>query len=162
VLITSTNQGNLPINFTTNPQHINAVYADYVRGKLHLSTEFRHNHELADVIFAGTHLVTDSSDMGWFGAVSYRLTSRLEIGAYNSRYYIAAPQVPTDPNANHIFDQVATARFDLKKWWNVKLEGHFIDGYGDLYSSHGFYLRSNPAGTKPSMDMLVLRTAFTF
>ncbi len=37
-----------------------------------------------------------------------------------------------------------------------------MDGYGDLYSAHGFYLRSNTDGTKPTTDMLVVRLGFYF
>jgi hypothetical protein len=37
-----------------------------------------------------------------------------------------------------------------------------MDGYGDPYSSRGFYLLSNPTGTKSTMNMLVLRTGFNF
>jgi hypothetical protein len=44
----------------------------------------------------------------------------------------------------------------------VKAEGHFMDGYGDLYSTHGFYERSNPDGFKPRTNMLMLRTSFFF
>jgi hypothetical protein len=57
---------------------------------------------------------------------------------------------------------VAAARVDLNRYWVVKAEGHFMDGYGDLYSTHGFYERSNPDGFKPRTNMLMLRTSFFF
>jgi len=44
----------------------------------------------------------------------------------------------------------------------VKLEGHFIDGYGDPYSSRGFYLASNPAGLNPTTKLFILRTGVNF
>jgi len=72
------------------------------------------------------------------------------------------PDAPTDPYANHIYDETVTARFDITHWWNFKIEEHFIDGYGDVYSAHGFYARSNPDGLKPRTDMLVLRLGANF
>jgi hypothetical protein len=92
--------------------------------------------------------------------VAYRVTKRLEIGTYNSRFYVDAPQNPADKASNHIFDQVVTARFDITKWMNIKVEEHFINGYGDTYSEHGFYAANNPNGLKPSTDMLVIRAGF--
>ena len=83
-------------------------------------------------------------------------------GAYHSHYNVDAPEVPTDTDSNHIYDEVATARVDLTPWWSFKVEGHFIDGYGDLYSAHGFYAAVNPQGLKPTTNMLVLRTGINF
>jgi hypothetical protein len=158
----ATNEGYLPVHFVTNPQHINSLYGDYSIGKLHLATEFRRNREIGPEIVAGVTSTLNESDKEWFGSIAYRINKRFEVGAYNSRFYVDQPTVASDPNAHHIFDQVAAVRVDLKRWWNVKLEGHFMNGYGDIYSAHGFYLRSNPNGTKPNTDMLVLRTAFWF
>jgi hypothetical protein len=151
-----------PFTYVTSPGHQTAVYADYVRGKLHFSGEFRRDRENGLTTYFGQTNSLNESTEGFFVALAYRLTSRLEVGAYNSRFFVDNPQNPSDPNAHHIFDQVATARFDIKRWWSVKLEGHFINGYGDVYSAHGFYLRSNPEGLKPTTNMLVIRTAFNF
>jgi hypothetical protein len=60
-----------------------------------------------------------------------------------------------------------TARFDLKSYWTVKVEGHFIDGYGQIDSARGFYDdfpsgTSSTAGFKPQTNMLLIRTGFSF
>ena len=81
------------------------------------------------------------------------------MGTYHSRYYVDSPQERGD-QFNHIYDQTVTARIDLTKFWNVKIEEHFMDGTGDLYSAHGFYLRSNPNGLAPKTDLLLIRTGF--
>ncbi len=60
------------------------------------------------------------------------------------------------------YDQTVTARLDITRWWNFKIEGHFIDGYGDVFSAHGFYQRSNPNGLKPKTNLLVLRSGVNF
>jgi len=67
---------------------------------------------------------------------------------------------------NHIYDKVVTARFDLNKFWTVKVEGHFIDGYGAIDSARGFYgfslLMGEPTTMKPQTNMLMIRTGFAF
>jgi len=142
------------------PEHLSSGYVDYIRGKWHLSSEFRRDYNFEIYTFLGTTASTNQSTKGWFGTVAYRVNKRLEIGTYNSRFYVDVPQDPTNSATNHIFDQTVTARFDLTSWWNVKVEEHFMDGYGDLYSSHGFYTADNPGGLKPTTDLFVIRTAF--
>jgi hypothetical protein len=46
--------------------------------------------------------------------------------------------------------------------WNVKAEGHFIEGYADPISSRTFYPSSNPQGLKPRTTVFLLRTGFVF
>jgi hypothetical protein len=50
---------------------------------------------------------------------------------------------------------------DLTKWLNLKVEGHFMNGDGDPFSTHGFYSRDNPDGFKPTTDLLVIRLGYT-
>jgi hypothetical protein len=61
-----------------------------------------------------------------------------------------------------MFDTVAAARIDLLRQWDLKIEGHFMDGYGLPYSFRGFYPQQNPGGLKPRMNMLVVRTGWNF
>ena len=69
------------------------------------------------------------------------LQKRLALGYYYSRYSItsvcrrpegayAPHQTDTSLPANHVYDKVITARVDLKRFWNLKVEGHFMNGYG--------------------------------
>ena len=67
-----------------------------------------------------------------------------------------------DDDTNHIRDNAIAARVDLNKFWHVKVEGHFIDGNGNISYARGFYLRSNPTGFEPTTRMLVIRTGVTF
>jgi hypothetical protein len=144
----------------SSPEHLTSGYVDYVRGKWHFSSEFRRDYDILPYTFLGTSAVSDQSTKGWFGTVAYRVTKWLEVGTYNSRFYVDAPQDASNSASNHIFDQTVTARFDLTSWWNVKVEEHFMNGYGDTFSAHGFYTADNPGGLKPSTDLFVVRTAF--
>ena len=153
--------GGLPYVIESSPQYLMSWYGDLTRGKVHLSAEYRRDHEILDVLTFGTHTLSDFSSHGWFAAGSYKITKKLEVGSYYSAFYVNHPQAAGDA-ANHLFDKTVSARYDVTRYFHVKVEGHFIDGYGDLYSAHGFYLRSNPTGTKPTTNLLIVRTGFSF
>jgi len=158
-VVTVSTYGNIPLSGTFTPQHSTSVYGDFARGRWHFNGEFRKNREILEASLFGVPSVSNLGDKGLFLTAAYRVTKYLELGTYNSRYYVDAP---TDlrPQANHIFDQTVTARFDINKWWNVKIEGHFINGFGDTYSAHGFYTRNNPDGLKPTTNIFVIRTGY--
>jgi hypothetical protein len=150
-----------PFFLPSDPNRISDGYADYTLGKLHLNAEFRRNHTNYDFIVLGQSSYAVQSNSGFYASASYRLTKKIEVGTYNSRFYVDNPQDKTDPAANHIYDQTVTVRYDVRNWWDLKVEGHFINGYGDVYSARGFYLRDNPT-LKPSTDMLVVRAGWYF
>jgi len=152
-----------PYSFVANPQRTSAAYGDYTRGNWHLNAEFRRDHYIGDISTTfGPVFPWNGSDKAWFVSAAYRINKHLELGAYHSHYTVDAPFIATDPNSNHIYDEVATARVDVTSWWDVKIEGHFMNGYGDMFSAHGFYVANNPQGMKPSTDMLVIRTGVNF
>jgi len=148
------------------PDYIIDGYGDFRHGPWHFNGEFRREYsplKLTSSIFPGlVVLYRGETNKAWFLSVAYRLSKWLEMGTYHSRFLVDFPDNPNDPYANHVYDQTVTARFDLRRWWNFKIEGHFIDGYGDVFSAHGFYLRSNPNGLKPTTNMLVLRSGVNF
>ena len=49
---------------------------------------------------------------GWYTAAAYRLSKRVEVGAYCS-WFIPSWGKSRDTNDNHLYDKVATVRFDL-------------------------------------------------
>jgi hypothetical protein len=98
---------------------------------------------------------------------------RLALGSYYSRYSITSvtggpnaayvpSQTDTSLPAEHVYDKVISARVDLKQFWNVKVEGHFMDGYGFCTYPDGFYPGVNPQGFKPNTNALVIKTGFNF
>jgi hypothetical protein len=62
----------------------------------------------------------------------------------------------------HIYDKVVTARFDVNRFANIKVEGHFMDGYGvpGMYPS-GFYQADN-LDFEPNTNALVIKTGISF
>ena len=110
---------------------------------------------------------------GWYVAGTYRLNKRFSFGSYYSRYTvtdalggavatIAPSQMDTGAPASHTYDKVVTASINFNRFWNLKIEGHFMEGYGNSGYPAGFYPSLNPNGFAPSTNALVLRTAFHF
>ncbi len=123
------------------------------------------------LIFSGTAENIDDV-RGWYISGAYRITKRLGLGSYYSHYSITSlnggiiasfpSQTDTSLPANHIYDKVVTARVDLDKFWNIKVEGHFMNGYGSSTYPDGFYPQVNPNGFKPNTKALVFKTGINF
>jgi hypothetical protein len=71
-------------------------------------------------------------------------------------------QTDTSLPGNHVYDKVVTARVDLNRFWDVKAEGHFMNGYGFGPYPDGFYLQDNPQGFAQNTSALVVKTGFNF
>jgi len=131
-------------------------YGDYNRGKWEFSSEYRSNGNLEDIRFVGfgpgAPMAYVQSTEEWFATAAYRIMPKLQVGVYHSNLHVDSPLDPTNTASNHIYDEVGTARYDVNSHWEVKAEGHFMDGYGDPYSAQGFYTRSNPQGLKPKTN----------
>jgi hypothetical protein len=137
-----------------------AIYGDYQVGPARFSAEWRQERFLMETkpqAFKAAPLTV----RGWFVAGSYRLHPKLEVGSYYSHFINNVSKPVSNPD-NHIFDKVVTARVDINQYWHLKVEGHFVDGYGSTSYAHGFYLRSNPQGFARKTNMLVVRTGLTF
>lgn len=144
-------------HFNTTTKWIAATYGEYALGRWRFAGEYRRNFERDDLIEEGAISKIWAGDKGWFVSAACRVTKSLELGTYHSRYYVDSPSY-SDPSTNHIFDQALTVRVDLNRFWSVKVEGHFMDGTGDMWSSHGFYAIDNAAGLRPRTNLLVIRT----
>jgi hypothetical protein len=146
-------------------------YAEYRLGKLRVDSEYR-RYIRDERIFEGES--RNISDVrGWYFSGTYRLNKRLAVGSYYSRYTITsvwqgflAAYVPNQTDttlpANHIYDKVITARLDVKKFWDVKVEAHFMNGYGNSTYPDGFYPQVNPGGFRSDTNALVLKIGFNF
>jgi hypothetical protein len=166
--------GFVPYSAVSKADWTNQFYGEYTVGKLRIDSEYRrfvHNEQdqSADIV-----LVEIYDDVrGWYISGAYRVTKRLALGSYYSRYSITnvstGPEAPFIPDqtdtslpANHIYDKVISARVDLKRYWNVKVEGHFMNGYGASIYPDGFYPQVNPQGFKPNTNALVVKTGINF
>jgi len=75
---------------------------------------------------------------GLYGLVSYGVTDSLELGTYYSMMWPMAANRKTASFANQPDhrawqqDLAVSARYDIFDFWCVKVEGHWINGTGDL------------------------------
>jgi hypothetical protein len=135
------------------------VYGQFARKGFKLDVEAR--RYVRDMWLVELNRMIAGDNRGWYVSGAQRLNKYLEVGAYASRF---VPHAELDHSlpSNHIYDNVVTARFDLTRYLIVKVEGHFMDGYGAQDSIRGFYAQNNPDGLKPKTNMLVLRTGLNF
>jgi hypothetical protein len=145
----------------------NQYYGQYTRDKLQIESEYRRYWRDQQIYNGIFRIQTDVR--GMYVAGSYRFAKRFQLGSYYSRYLMTMPLF-TLPNPDpgflrkgHIYDKVVTARFDLNRFANIKVEGHFMDGYGTPEGyPDGFYSVDNPEGLEPGTNALVVRTGFNF
>lgn len=151
--------GGIPYRYDLSTSHTNVVYGDYQRGKFRTYSEL--SLYTATARFSGVPLAPlQFRDRSWYVAGSYRIHKLLEMGSYYSEYRSQRDQ-PFNPG-NGIRGPVVTARFDINRFWNMKAEGHFIEGYGEALSSRTFYRSSNPQGLVNRTNVFLVRSAFSF
>ena len=156
-------------SYSTTLDRATAYYGEYTRGNFRASAEYRAQTRRAEgrakVPGNPVMLRSGSEEPAWFVSASQRISKRVEAGGYYSHYHVDLinPRVPvTGPGRDHIFDKVVTVRLDVTKFWDFKIEGHFMDGVGAPGQAHGFYPQDNPTGLKPKTNMLVIRTGWYF
>ncbi|HLM80559.1 MAG TPA: hypothetical protein VK302_07990 [Terriglobales bacterium] len=163
--------GFVPYSAVSKADWTNQFYGEYTVGKLRIDSEYR--RFVHDEVVNRVLLETITDARGWYVSGTYRVMKRLALGSYYSRYSITrvsgGPEAPFIPDqtdtslpANHIYDKVITARVDLKRFWNVKVESHFMNGYGDSTYPDGFYPQVNRQGFMPNTNALVVKTGVNF
>lgn len=159
----------VPLSFSTTDDRVKTVFAEYARGGFRAESEYRTHTRRAELTaeIPGRPIVRTpgADETAWFVAGAYRFSKWVEAGSYYSRYSVNLinPVVAlTGPGRDHQYDKVVTLRIDATRFWDFKIEGHFIDGVGSPAQAHGFYPQDNPAGLQPSTNMLVVRTGWYF
>jgi len=161
----------IPYSEYSKADWMNLFYGEYAHGKLRLDSEYR-RYIRNEILFGGASANRDDV-RGWYVSGAYRPSKRLEFGSYYSHYTIASVfggvlaglvpnQTDTGLPINHVYDKVISGRVDLNRFWNVKVEGHFMNGYGDATYPDGFYPQVNPEGFKPNTNALIIRTSVFF
>jgi hypothetical protein len=163
-------EGLVPYSEFSKSDWTNQFYGEYTKGRLRIDSEYRRYWR--NQILNGTS-ESFADVRGWYVSGAYRVCKRVQIGSYYSRYTIAnvvtgALSVfypsATDTNlpTGHEYDKVLTGRVDLNRFWYVKVEGHFMNGYGSGPYPTGFYSQVNPQGLKPTTNALVVKTGINF
>jgi len=157
-----------PFTWDSKKRQISQFYVRYLVKGLHIDGEYHRDYRDLSIRVPSMNQLSDVqwNARSWYISGAYRLSRRIEVGSYYS-FFTPDQNVDTSLPGNHIYDKVATARFDLKSFWTVKVEGHFIDGYGAIDSARGFYdgfpgPSSTGSGFKPQTNMFLVRTGFSF
>jgi len=163
--------GLVPYSEVSKADWTNQFYGEYAAGRLRIDSEYRRYWRNQSLF---NNISESFADIrGWYVSGAYRICKRLQIGSYYSHYTITnvvtgafavfyPPATDTNLPANHDYDKVITGRVDLNKHWNMKIEGHFMNGYGSGPYPNGFYTQVNPRGFQPNTDALVLKTGINF
>jgi hypothetical protein len=164
--------GRIPYSECSKADWTNQFYGRYAVLKWEFDAEYR-RYLRNQAIFGGVS--TNLTDVrGWYVSGTYHVAKRISVGSYYSHYAITSvvggalldmgipQQIDTSLPRNHIYDKAVSGRLDLTKFWNIKIEGHFMDGYGDGTYPNGFYPQVNEAGFKPTTNALVVRTSMNF
>lgn len=136
-------------------------YGQYKLGKLELATEYRRYWRDQSIFNGGFEIRTDVH--GWYVSGAYDVTKYLQLGAYYSNFNLQSPDNFSGAVDADMKDTVITARIDLNRFSYVKVEGHFINGFGapGLYPS-GFYTIDNPQGLVNDTNSIMVKAGFKF
>jgi hypothetical protein len=153
-------------SWDSKKREISQFSVQYVVKGLHVDGEYHRDYRRLqlDAPSINLHATPEWNARSWYVSGAYRFTPHIELGSYYS-FFTHDQNVDESLPGNHIYDKVVTARFDLKSFWTVKVEGHFIDGYGGSDSTRGFYnfpLAGDANTMKPQTNMLIVRTGFSF
>lgn len=164
--------GRIPYSECSKADWTNQFYGRYTVMKWEFDAEYR-RYLRNQAIFGGVS--TNLTDVhGWYVSGTYHVAKKFSVGSYYSHYAITSvvggalldmgipQQIDTSLPQNHIYDKAVSGRLDLTKFWNIKIEGHFMDGYGDGTYPNGFYPQVNQAGFTPNTNALVVRTSMNF
>src|SRR5579859_3243188 len=153
--------GPVDLRLSSKSDWTNQYYGQYTWKKLVVDTEYR--RYWTDLGMQGVSMIQEDV-RGWYVAGSYQIVKRVQVGSYFSHYSINYPNnALLSSGTGHDYDKVVTVRFDPTRFLNIKVEGHFMDGYGMPYQyPNGFYPANNPQGLKPNTNALVIKGGFNF
>ena len=130
------------------------VYAQYERGKMVLSGEWRTNPLWLTI---GPYPQRYTPNRAWYAMATYRVASKLSMGSYfeDSLCFLSGGRDRTDP-LNYQKDLAVNGRYDFNRYLYLKLEGHYMQGV--LW---GFYSLDNPNGYQKDTRLVAARVGFT-
>jgi len=151
-----------PYNQSTNANEWTQYYAQYTLKGLKLDGEYRRNMRDTNLLFPTSTSKSIIDSRSWYVSGTYRISKRLELGAYRS-VYLYDTRKDTSTPTTHEYDSTVSLRIDPVNHVYVKIEGHHIDGaVNSVPAARGFYSLSNPTGIKPTTNLFVVRTGFSF
>lgn len=137
--------------------------AEYKLGNFMMAAEYMNQKKDSEMIGmpAPHHTVFP---LGYYFSAAYRFTDWFELGAYYSEFFYNK-----DDKHGKRFEQISmpdylawqkdfalSLRFDMDPYWNIKLEGHSIDGATQLLR------QENPEGYEKNWFLFAAKISFSF
>ena len=155
------------VQFSYRPAEFSIASAEYTRGNWQFSAEY--SRWYARVVWSLPNLLPTSESHAErsYGMATYRLSDRIEAGAYYSLFY---PNVHDREGHGAQFkerfyawqrDAAASLRFDVNDRWLWKAEAHFIDGVASLFDGAILDPTLNASPTR-YWGMFLVSTTVTF
>jgi hypothetical protein len=148
------NNGNQTGTYTLTKNSQPNYFAQYDKDKIMIAYEYSRNwgNELSQ--FPGTPVASQrNDDRGWYVMASYKLTAKLNAGAYHSEN--VDRQAPLGP-ARYQKEWVVSGRYDFNEFLYAKAEEHYIQGTGLGYDTT---LNPNPQ-TNTNLTVLKIGASF--
>jgi hypothetical protein len=131
-----------------------SYFGQYTWKKLMVAAEWNRQASPGTLILTDQPVSSISTDTrGWYGMATYKLTSKLSVGAYVSQFFDHDAPLSTDRFTK---DWTISGRYDVNEFIYIKAEEHFIDGTAlSLDNLHNTTL-------VPRYDLTALRVGVSF
>jgi hypothetical protein len=138
-----------------NPLNTPSYFIHYEKDKVMVAGEYSRLEGSLGIDFTGQPVEAERFDFGeWYGMASYKLTSKLTAGVYDSQS--VNHQAELGP-ARYSKDWAISGRYDFNQYLYAKAEQHIIDG-----TSVGYDTTLNPNGLKPNTKLTIFKIGVSF
>jgi len=154
----------IDVGFTMDNPYIYIFSIEYDFGKLTMAAEYYYMDSDTWIDFDYSEIgipfrapfKMSLHTSGYYGLVSYRINSWMELGTYYSIYYQVQDQ-HYDDVMHGMKDLAISTRFDINESWLIKAEVHFFGGVGQLTDV------DNPdMSYEPKWTLFAIKTTFNF
>lgn len=155
--------GSIHIPYLSEP----VEFVKFERGKFMAASEYKRTAAAFDIHLNNVdpygypapvipyNALSSFDDRSWYVMSAYRLTGKLQVGAYYSHQ--GAAGVNGKLPVNYSNDAVISGRYDFNSYFYAKVEGHFING-----TALDYYVQTNPNGETTATQMLAAKIGFSF
>jgi hypothetical protein len=132
-----------------------SFFAKYEKDKVMIAAEYGRVNGSGGIQFTGVPNAPFVYDYRpWYGMASYKVTSKLTAGVYQSQY--VSHTGPLGPG-NYSKDWVVSGRYDFNQFLYAKAEEHFIAGTAQDYDT-----TLNPNGLNPNTRLTIFKVGVSF
>jgi hypothetical protein len=147
--------GSLKGSFDLNSYNQTSYFGQYEHRRFMAAAEYTRVDPGGTIVLAPLPQSPFKYDYrGWYGMFTYKATSKLTAGIYDSQYFNR--QAALGPS-RFSKDWALSARYDFNQFLYAKAEQHWIDG-----TAIGYDTANNPGGLQPDTRLLILKVGVSF